>query len=185
MKELAQERKIAVLGIVHFNKKEDSDLITRIGGSMAFAGVARSVLGVSYDTRETDEDNRDVRLLSSLKMNLDRKPDTLAFKINGNLKINFDPKPVMVDADTLFSRESRERKQKQGITDIWLQTYLKENPDSLSREVIKQAGEEGITRASIYRAKAKLENQGLLKPTETGYGKENKSFWKLSGGKSS
>ena len=138
LKELAQERKISVLGIMHFNKKEDSDLITRIGGSMAFAGVARSVLGVSYDNRETDEDNRDVRLLSSLKMNLERKPDTLAFKINGNLRIDFDPKPVMVDADTLFSRESRERKQKQSISDIWLQNYLEENPEALSKEVTRQ-----------------------------------------------
>lgn len=179
LKELAQERKIAILGVVHFNKKEDSDLITRIGGSMAFAGVARSVLGVSYDNRETDEDNRDIRLLSSLKMNLDRKPDTLAFKINSNLRIDFDPKPVLIDAEMLFSRESRERKAKQGVADIWLNNYLKQNPDQMSREVVKAAEEEGIPQASIYRAKSKLENQGRLKVMETGFGKENKSYWKL------
>ena len=185
LKELAQERKISILGIVHFNKREDSELITRIGGSMAFTGVARSVLGVSYDNRETDEDNQDVRLLSSLKMNLERKPDTLAFKINGNLKIDFDPKPVMVDADTLFSRESRERKQKQSITDVWLINYLQENPDLLSREVVKAAQEDCIPQASLYRAKAKLENQGILKSTETGFSKDKKSYWKLSGGQPS
>lgn len=185
LKELAQERKIAVLGIVHFNKKEDSDLITRIGGSMAFAGVARSVLGVSYDNRETDEDNRDVRLLSSLKMNLDRKPDTLAFKINSNLKIDFDPNPIMLDADTIFSRESRERKQKQGTSEIWLQNYLEENPGALSKEVVKAAREEGIPQASLYRAKSKLENRGILTSTETGFSKDKKSYWKLSGGNSS
>ena len=179
LKELAQERKIAIIGVVHFNKKEDAELITRIGGSMAFGGVPRSVLGISYDNRETDEDNRDTRLLSSLKMNLDRKPDTLAFKINGSLKIDFEPKPVMIDAEVLFSRESRERKQKQGLADIWLVDYLKENPDQISREVIKIADEEGIPKSSIYRAKSKLENQGRLKITETGFGKENKSYWKL------
>ncbi len=185
LKELAQERKISILGVVHFNKKEDSDLITRIGGSMAFAGVARSVLGVSYDSRETTEDDRDIRLLSSLKMNLDRKPDTLAFKINSNLRIDFDPKPIMVDAEALFSRESRERKQKQSISDIWLQNYLEENPEALSKEVVKAAGEEGIPQASLYRAKSKLENQGILTSTETGFSKDKKSYWKLSGGNSS
>jgi len=185
LKQLAQERKIAILGVVHFNKKEDAELITRIGGSMAFAGVARSVLGVSYDNRESDEDNRDSRLLSSLKMNLDRKPDTLAFKINSNLKIDFDSKPVMIDAETLFSRESRERKQRQSMADIWLQDYLKKHPDQLSREVVKVAETEGLSQASIYRAKSKLESQGILLSTETGFGKDNKSFWKLSGGKPS
>ena len=146
---------------------------------MAFAGVARSVLGISYDTRETDEDNRDTRLLSSLKMNLARKPDTLAFKINSTLKIDFDPTPVMLDADTLFSKESRERKAKQSITDTWLADYLAQNPNSLSRDVKKAAEEEGIHSSALYRAKSKLERQGLLIATETGYGKDNKSYWKL------
>lgn len=185
LKELAQERKISVSAIVHFNKKEDADLITRIGGSMAFAGVARSVLGVSHDNRETSEDNRDTRLLSSIKMNLARKPDTLAFKINSNLKIAFDPKTVMMDADTLFSRESRERKQRQSIADTWLLSCLRENPDLLSREIIKAAEEENIPKSSIYRAKSKLENQGLLITIETGFSKDKKSYWKLTGGQPS
>lgn len=185
LKELAQERKISVLGIIHFNKKEDSELITRIGGSMAFAGVARSVLGVSYDSRETNEDNRDIRLLSSLKMNLDRKPDTLAFKINSTLKIDFDPKPVMVDTEVLFSRESRERKHKQSIADIWLVDYLREHPDLMSKEIVSIAEEEGIPRPSLYRAKTKLESQGLLTAITTGFSKDKKTFWRLNGGKSS
>jgi len=179
LKELAEKRAISILGVVHFNKREDSDLITRIGGSMAFAGIARSVLGVSYDNRETDEDTRDNRLLSSLKMNLDRRPDTLAFKINSNRRIEFEPKPVMIDADTLFSKESREKKVKQSLTDIWLLDYLESHPNSTGREALKAASEESIPPASTYRAKSKLENQGRLKITETGFGKEHKSYWKL------
>lgn len=184
LKEFCQERKVAVLGIVHFNKKEDSELITRIGGSMAFAGVARSVLGLSYDNRETEEDNRDTRLLSSLKMNLDRKPDTLAFKINSNLSIEFESKPVMIDADILFSKESREKRQKQSMTDLWLVDYLEQNPELLSKEVIKMAEQEGITRSSVFRSKSKLENQGILTPITTGFSKDKKTYWKLTRGKS-
>ncbi len=180
LKELAQERKIAVLGIVHFNKKEDSELITRIGGSMAFSGVARSVLGVSYDNRETEEDNRDVRLLSSLKMNLDRKPSTLAFKINPDLKIGFESEPVMVDAESIFSRESRERKQKQSLTETWLINFLKDNPELMSKEVVSAAEKENIPQSSIYRAKSKLENLGILSSITAGFGKEKKSYWRLS-----
>lgn len=179
LKELAQERRIAVLGVVHFNKKEDAELITRIGGSMAFAGVARSVLGISHDNRETDEDNRDTRLLSSLKMNLARKPDTLAFKINSTLKIDFDPTPVLLDADVLFSKESRERKAKQSLTDTWLIDYLAQHPNSISRDVKQAATEENIHPSTLYRAKSKLERQGLLIITETGFGKDHKSYWTL------
>lgn len=179
LQDLAKKRQISIQAVVHLNKKEDADLITRIGGSMAFAGVARSVLGVSYDNRESDEDTRDSRLLSSLKLNLARRPDTLAFKINDNLRIDFNEKPVPIDADTLFSRESRERKQKQSMTDIWLLNYLSEHPDLMSREIVKAAGEEEIPPASIHRSKRKLENQGLLISIESGFGKEHKSYWKL------
>lgn len=179
LKELAQERMIAVLGVVHFNKKEDSELITRIGGSMAFAGVARSILGISHDLRETEEDNRDIRLLVSLKMNLARKPDILAFKINGSLRIDFDPAPVMVDAEVMFSRDARERKQRQNLSETWLLDYLKENPECLSTEVRKAGLEEGISQTTLYRAKAKLDRQGLTTSHETGFGKDNRSYWKL------
>jgi len=180
LKELALERMVAVLGIVHFNKKEDSELITRIGGSMAFAGVARSVLGISFDNRETEEDNRDTRLLSSLKMNLSRKPDGLAFKINDTLRIDFDPKPVMMDAEVLFSRDARERKQRQSFAETWLLGYLEEHPECLSTEVRKAAEEEGIPERTIYRTKARLLSQGILESQETGYGKERKSYWRLA-----
>ena len=179
LKELAEKRMIAVLGVAHFNKKEDSEIITRIGGSMAFAGVARSILGVSYDNRETAEDNQDIRLLSSVKMNLARKPDTLSFKINSDLRIDVDPTPVLVDAETIFSRDARERKQKQGAADTWLLEYLRSNPESLSKDVVKAGEEEGIPRATLYRAKKRLDSQGLTDATGTGFSTDKKSYWIL------
>ena len=179
LKELAEKRMIAVIGVVHFNKKEDSEIITRIGGSMAFAGVARSILGISYDNRETAEDNQDIRLLSSVKMNLARKPDTLSFKINPDLRIDVDPTPVLVDAETIFSRDARERKQKQGAADTWLLEYLRSNPESLSKDVVKAGEEEGFPRATLYRAKKRLDSQGLTDATGTGFSTDKKSYWIL------
>src|SRR6185437_6020122 len=44
---MAEKTKVAVLIIAHFNKKEDSSMIYRIGGSIGLVGAARSVLGVS------------------------------------------------------------------------------------------------------------------------------------------
>ena len=88
---MAKRRGIAIIGVVHFNKSEDAELITRIGGSMAFSGVARSTLGISYDVRDNaDPDSQDARLLGVLKMNLRRKPDTLAFKITDDYSILFE-----------------------------------------------------------------------------------------------
>ena len=43
LQRLASETGVAVLGIMHLNKKQDLAVIHRIGGAMAFVGVARAV----------------------------------------------------------------------------------------------------------------------------------------------
>lgn len=43
LKEIANRRQVAVIGVMHLNKKVELDAIHRIGGAMAFVGVARMV----------------------------------------------------------------------------------------------------------------------------------------------
>lgn len=179
LKEMAEARKVSIVAVVHFNKREDSDLITRIGGSMAFAKIPRSIIGISYDNRDTGEDNQDTRLLSSMKLNIARKPKTLAFKINDNLRIDFDDKPIDMDAETIFSRESRERKQQHRASESWLLSYLEQNIECTGKEAIKAAEEDGIPERTLYRAKKKLDAQRLTESLETGFGKDKRSYWRL------
>jgi len=176
---LAEDRNIAVLGVAHLNKKEDSEIITRIGGSIAFAGAPRSVLAISYDVRDTEKRDPDVRLFASVKMNLARKPQTIAFKINDSLRIDFDDRPIDLDAETIFSRETREQGQRSLFGESWLLSYLEQHLEGTSKEIRKAAEQDGIPSTTLYRARAKLESQKLIETLETGFGKDKKSVWSL------
>jgi hypothetical protein len=59
LKELSNKFGVAIIGIMHLNKKVDLDAIHRIGGAMAFVGVARMVWlcapRVAEDGTETEE----------------------------------------------------------------------------------------------------------------------------------
>lgn len=179
LNEMGKIRGLAIMGVVHFNKREDSELITRIGGSVAFAGIARSILGISYDVRDNnDPDAQDVRLLSSLKMNLMRKPDTLAFKIKDDLSILFEKESTKIDPEFIFSKEQRERKQRFLFNEQWLLEYL-ESGEKLSSTVIEAAQEEGIPQNTLYRTKRKLVDAGLMEVMTHGFGKKKESVWML------
>jgi len=177
--EMAKKRNLTVIGIVHFNKREDSELITKIGGSIAFAGVARSILGVSYDIRDNnDPDAQDIRLLSILKMNLMRKPDTLAFKIKDDLSINFEKESIKIEAEAIYSKEQRELKQRRSVAESWLMEYLK-NGEKCKSEIAKAAEENIIPSTTLYRAMNKLKKKGMIENITHGFGKKRESVWCL------
>jgi putative DNA primase/helicase len=176
---LARERDVTVLAIVHFNKKEDSELITRVGGSVAFAAVPRSILGISSDMREdSDPENRDRRLLMPLKMNLARRPDSLAFNIHEDLSLIFETAPVHADPSVMFSREQRERKQRWLFAESWIVEALAHG-ERTAAELEKEAEAEGLPRPTLFRARGRLESQGVIETRITGYAKNRKSTWKL------
>lgn len=177
--DMAKKRSLTIIGIAHFNKREDSELITRVSGSIAFVGVARSILGISYDVRENkDQDAQDVRLLSSFKMNLMRKPDTLAFKIKDDLSILFEKESIKIDPDLIFSKEQRERKQRWLFAESWLLDYLKDG-EKLAPDIIKAAEEEGVPFKTLYRARNRLIEKGEMDTITQGFGKNKKSTWML------
>jgi hypothetical protein len=88
VKELAEESKVLILGVMHFNKKTDvTNVILRISDSLAFSAASRHVYAVINDP----EGNR--KLLVKGKNNLAKySQPTLAF--------SFDTKEVGTDAKT-------------------------------------------------------------------------------------
>jgi putative DNA primase/helicase len=54
---LAQEKNVAVLAVLHQNKKTDLAAVQRIAGSMAFAQIARCVLAIGDHPEDGDADN--------------------------------------------------------------------------------------------------------------------------------
>jgi hypothetical protein len=69
---------IAAIGIMHFNKTQGTDMLSKISGSRAFSEVARAAIGVARD--EAAEE--DIRVMSQPRNNLGRTDlPNLAYEI--------------------------------------------------------------------------------------------------------
>ena len=74
--EMAARLDAAVVLVRHLNKKAGDDAIYRGGGSIGFTGLARSVLAVGLDP-----DDHDRMILAPIKLNVARRPASLAYRI--------------------------------------------------------------------------------------------------------
>lgn len=68
LKRAAEEAEIALVGLVHFNKTKDTDVLSMISGSRAWAEVARAVVAIAVD-KDADEYTC---VVSQVKNNLGR-----------------------------------------------------------------------------------------------------------------
>ncbi|MES2208907.1 MAG: AAA family ATPase [Chloroflexota bacterium] len=73
---MAAEVSCSVIAIRHLNKRPGDDAIYRGGGSIGFTGLARSVLAVGRDP-----DDADRVILAAVKLNVARRPASLAYRI--------------------------------------------------------------------------------------------------------
>lgn len=105
---LAQERNVAVVAVLHQNKKTDLTTVQRIAGSGAFAQIARVVLtiGTPPEDAEGGADDRRVMLVS--KSNYGRKNIGQSYDIetmsNGEPGLVWQAGLVTIDADSLSRR---------------------------------------------------------------------------------
>ena len=89
LKELAEETKVAVIAVMHFNKKIDvTNALLRVSNSMAFVGLPRHVYGVIAD----DEHQR--------KLFVRAKNNDAAETDNQTIAFHFDVREVGTDPDT-------------------------------------------------------------------------------------
>jgi len=85
---LARKKSIAILGIMHLNKKVDLKLINRVGGAMAFVGVARAVWVFN---RDNNKENTFAML--PLKNNISERCGGLEFRI--------ETKPIAMENESV------------------------------------------------------------------------------------
>jgi putative DNA primase/helicase len=86
LKELAEEMRVAIVAVMHFNKKVDvTNALLRVSNSLAFVGLPRHVYAV------VDDEENDRKLLVRAKNNDAAVSDnqTLAFRIEAN-EVGFD-----------------------------------------------------------------------------------------------
>jgi hypothetical protein len=167
LKVLAEELRVSILGVMHFNKKIDvTNVLLRISDSHAYGAAARHVYGVI-----NDPDNHR-RLFVKGKNNLARyEQKTLAFSIDerevGTDKRTGKPirrpyvvwhdEPVDITA-TEALRAVSECKSPSAIDDAkgFLEDLLSNGPVS-STDVQEAAKENGVSRATLRRAKKELD----------------------------
>ena len=79
----AEERGLAVVPVLHLNKGESRDVLTRTSGSVAFTAAARSVLFLGADPDDPDGEASAARILANAKNNLAPRAPSLACRIEG------------------------------------------------------------------------------------------------------
>jgi DNA polymerase len=166
LKMLAEELRILILGIMHFNKKTDvTNLLLRISDSLAYGAASRHVYGVI-----NDEDNQR-KLFVKGKNNLaPREQKTLAFGFDerevGTDKrtglpicrpyIVWHPEPVDITA-TEALQAAAESKSPSARDDAkhFIEMLLSNGP-VISKDVQEAVKENGISKRTLDRARKAL-----------------------------
>jgi AAA domain len=168
---LAQDTQVSMLGLIHENKSNAADLLTRIMGSRAFTAVVRAVL---YCARHEDEldDLFDRYVFGQLKSNLGpRAKSGVKYHIESahvghddDLNLPIWNSIVVWDGltdesiqDIVTAQEKRKAKSPnvesaQSKAEKWLEAYLSEHGLTPSKKVKAMAGRDGHSEASIKRA---------------------------------
>jgi AAA domain len=114
LKDMAEELHVAIIGIGHFNKKDDiKSALLRVSDSIAYVAAARHVYAVL-----DDPEDKNSKLFVKAKNNLAR--DTKALRYGMGVKtVGHDPK-LGVDSPASLSRQ-------------WVATFGKDVPTNYSR----------------------------------------------------
>ena len=92
LKRLAEKHRVAVVLIMHLNKKSDLEAISRVGGAMAFVGVARASWLFIRDASSEEGEIKDSFSMARIKSNLTKAS-------SGGTAYHIQSSPVMTDDD--------------------------------------------------------------------------------------
>lgn len=173
---LAEKTGVAILGILHLNKKSGLTPLYRLGGSIAFTAAARSVFLVGKDP-----DNEERRILAPLKINIAAPPPPLAFSIDGR-KVTWEDGPVTgLNVGDLLAGgpdESEERSARKEAADFLRKALADGERDA--DEVVREARTAGISDITLRRAKGKAGVKASRQSVLGGRRGAGKWLWRLA-----
>jgi hypothetical protein len=147
--ELARDAHVAVLCVLHLNKSEACRALYRVGGSIGFVGVARSVLLAALDP----EDGR--RAIAPLKANLSAPARPVEYRIDSEGRWWWGGVADDLTAEYLLSTGRRERAPSRREAEDFLREALATGPQP-TKTIEKAAEAAGIRRSALNRARQKL-----------------------------
>ena len=117
---LAQEKNVAVVAVLHQNKKNDLTTVQRISGSGAFAQIARVVLSIGTHPEDVDKETGKRRVMIVSKNNYGERDIGQAYEIetraNDQPGIVWQAGTITMDADQIARRPTggQEHESKRG-----------------------------------------------------------------------
>lgn len=166
---MAERTGCAIVAIRHLNKSRGSHPMYRGGGSIGIIGAARVGLLVA-----ADPDDRERRILATVKNNLAPHPPSLAFRLVGDAvagaaRLEWLGESAHGVSSLLALGAAEERRGALQETCDVLQAILADGPLA-AREVQREARAAGISSASLRRAQAvlRIRPQKVGKPGEEG-----------------
>jgi putative DNA primase/helicase len=164
LKDLAEETKLSIIGIQHFNKNTNvTSAMLRLSDSLAFVAASRHAYVV------VDEPDGNRRLFTKAKNNLaKRESRALAYTIDVittgydreaeepifTPRVVWSNKPVNITADQALAAAAEKDRDRTAIKEA--EEFLRETLPLSAREVQRQAQDAGIAARTLARAKKNL-----------------------------
>jgi len=161
--QMAEEERVAILGIIHPNKSTTAtSILNRMFGSIGFGAAARCVFGVAYDP---DDETKTRRLFMPIKMNIAVLPPTLAFRI-GAEGVEWEKDPVTgLSQERVFGMPKPEETDTQREARAFLRDLLRDGKPMPSNEIYAEGKKEGFSPKLLRRAakaeKVKIDKEGM------------------------
>lgn len=169
---IAARHKVAMLVVTHSNKRSEGNKLHRVMGSLAYVGLARSVLAVGADPDVPGRCN-----MVQIKNNLAEHAPGLGYRIVAG-EVVWDNDPVSLTADTVFdgagARKDGDGAQAKNEAATFLHELLATG-EVYSKDVYAKGNDLNLSKRTIDRAKADLG----IKLRKEGFGKDSKWYWYL------
>lgn len=159
--ELARKYDLAIIGIMHLNKREDAAAINRVSGSGAFVAAARAVWLIAKAGMDEG-----LFYFCPLKFNLGEKPKGLAYRIK-NERIHVEDFDSEENAEELLAKPDTRSSQRQDAKEF-LRELIKIKREWDAEEIERKAKEEGIAMRTLNRAKKDLKMKSIKVEGEDG-----------------
>jgi AAA domain len=161
LKRIARRYELAVVIILHLNKKEDLSVRGRAQGTVAFINGPRSAVLVGADPNQPGRG-----VMAQEKKNLTPAKLALGFRVReryGAARIQWEAEWAEVTSDELLQAQKAESKLEKAKSLI--QEKLADGPQ-LSNRMLKEGKKEGFSRTTMMTAKSKLEVKSTEAPNK-------------------
>lgn len=175
---LAEQTGAAVIGVMHLNKTQVDDVVRRVGGSIGFVGLARSIVLWTRDPEDEDETSAD-RVMTHAKCNVAPLGSSVKYQIEEHRREDIVTARVVPTGNVKVSaRQALAGKalSRKNTAKAWLEATLTAG-DCAVTTLQDMAAAEGYSWGTVRNAKKELP---IVARRVGGVGKDGHWVWSLN-----